>query len=69
MFGIGIFELVLVFCIALIVLGPNQLPEVARQIGVWYYRLKKITQSAQTEMEAEFRKIQEDESRKDQDET
>jgi len=61
MFGIGLFELLLVFCVALIALGPKQLPEVARQIGVWYYRLKKVAHSAQTDMEAEFRKIEEDE--------
>ncbi len=64
MFGIGIFELILVFCVALIVLGPKQLPEVARQIGVWYYRLKKVAQTAQTEIEDELRSVEDEDKNK-----
>ncbi len=66
MFGIGIFELIFVFFIALIVLGPKQLPEVARQIGVWYYRLKKAAQTAQAEMEETFHEIEEEALKQDQ---
>jgi Tat protein translocase TatB subunit len=66
MFGIGLFELILVFCVALVVLGPTQLPEVARQIGVWYYRLRNVAQKAQNQMEEEFHKIEEDEDKKQQ---
>ena len=33
MFGLGIGEFVLVLVVALIVLGPKQLPKVARQLG------------------------------------
>ena len=33
MFGIGMPELVVIMVVALIVLGPKRLPEVARQIG------------------------------------
>lgn len=68
MFGIGIFELLFVFFIALIVLGPKQLPETARQIGVWYYKLKNVAQKAQTQMEEEFHKVEEGALKKEQEE-
>lgn len=58
MFGIGIFELILVFSVALIVLGPNQLAQTAREIGSLYYRLKKAAHTAQTRMEEEFHAIE-----------
>jgi sec-independent protein translocase protein TatB len=65
MFGIGIFELILVFCVALIVLGPKQLPQIARDVGVWYYRFRNVAHKAQTEMEDQLHKM-EDELKDDQ---
>jgi sec-independent protein translocase protein TatB len=63
MFGIGILELILIFVVAVIVLGPKQLPEAARTIGVWFYRLKDSAQSVQTDLEATFRNIDDKESK------
>ena len=42
MFGLGIGEFVLVLVVALIVLGPKQLPKVARQLG----RARKFKRAA-----------------------
>lgn len=40
--GIGITELILVFVAALIFIGPDKLPEVARAIGKGYAECKRI---------------------------
>lgn len=40
MFGIGFQELLLIMVVALIVLGPQRLPEVARALGKFYREIK-----------------------------
>lgn len=40
MFGIGFQELLLIMAVALIVLGPQRLPEVARSLGKFYREIK-----------------------------
>ncbi len=39
MFNLGLFEISLFGIIALIVLGPDKLPQAARTLGKWYVRL------------------------------
>jgi len=51
MFGIGVMELILIVSVALIVLGPKQLPEAARTLGGWFYRIKNTADSARLEIE------------------
>ena len=41
MFGIGLPELILIMAIALIVVGPDKLPELARSLGRGIVELKK----------------------------
>jgi sec-independent protein translocase protein TatB len=43
MFGLGMSEMVVIFVIALIVIGPKQLPEVAATIGRLINELKRAT--------------------------
>ncbi len=45
MFGLGIWELALIAVVALVVLGPRRLPEVARQVGRALNEFRRATTS------------------------
>ena len=63
MFDIGFSEMVIVAVVALVVLGPERLPRVARQAGQWLGKLQRYVSdvksdiSRQMELE-ELRKLQ-----------
>lgn len=48
MFGIGIQELILIFIVALIFLGPKKLPEIAKSLGRATREFKKASQDFKT---------------------
>ena len=54
MFDIGFSELLLFGVIALIVLGPEKLPQAARTAGQWYAKLRRPVSTLQSEIEAEL---------------
>lgn len=54
MFDIGIWELFVVGLIALIVLGPERLPGVARTVGLWIGRARAAFYSVREEVEREI---------------
>ena len=41
MFGIGLPEMIVIMAIALIVVGPDKLPDMARNVAKWVLELKK----------------------------
>lgn len=54
MFDIGFSKLLLFGVIALIVLGPEKLPQAARTAGQWYAKLRRTVSTLQSEIEAEL---------------
>lgn len=54
MFDIGFSELLLFGVIALIVLGPEKLPQAARTAGQWYSKIRRTVATLQSEIEAEL---------------
>ena len=53
MSGIGGSEFVLICLIGLLILGPERLPRVARQIGSWVGKARQMTRSLQRQLEEE----------------
>jgi TatA/E family protein of Tat protein translocase len=59
MFNIGIPELLIIVAIALIVFGPNKLPELAKAFGRAMREFKKATEEVKESFEAETKDLQE----------
>lgn len=59
MFGIGLPELIIIMVIALIVIGPSKLPELARAIGKGMAEFKKATQDIKEslDLDGEFQDV------------
>ena len=53
MFDIGFGELFLCFVVALVVLGPERLPKVARTVGRWTGQARGYMRNLSTELERE----------------
>jgi len=54
MSGIGLWELIILFLIGLIVLGPEKLPRVANQLGSWLGQARRMTRVMKRQLEDEL---------------
>ncbi|WP_179998666.1 Sec-independent protein translocase protein TatB [Acinetobacter sp. YH12239] len=55
MLNIGMAELLMFGIIALLVLGPEKLPEGARFAGKWYGKIKRMVSNVQNDIDRELR--------------
>ena len=54
MSGIGGSEFLLLCLIGLLILGPERLPRVARQMGAWIGKARQMTRALQRQLEEEL---------------
>lgn len=57
MFSFGFTELVVLFVVLLLVVGPNRLPGVVRTIGYWVGRGRRMMSDVQRELEQEANRM------------
>ncbi len=55
MFDIGFWELTIIAVVALIVIGPERLPKVARTVGLWVGRMRGFVLSVKADIDQELR--------------
>ena len=57
MFNIGPFELLVIFIVALIVIGPKKLPELARALGRAVGEFKRATNDLRSSLDIDIKAI------------
>ncbi len=57
MFDVGFWELAVIFVIGLLVLGPERLPKVARQLGQWAGRARQMARVLTTQLQDEMNAV------------
>jgi Tat protein translocase TatB subunit len=67
MFGIGIQELIIIAIIALIIVGPKKLPDLAKTLGKGFNEFKKATEGITDDLKETMKedKKQDDDGLKD----
>lgn len=55
MFDIGFWELAVIAVVALLVIGPERLPKVARTAGLWVGRMRGFVMSVKADVDRELR--------------
>ena len=64
--NLGMPEMIFIFLLALVVVGPKRLPELARQLGKWVAEFKRARNEFKNQLETEMMNIELDERAKKQ---
>jgi sec-independent protein translocase protein TatB len=54
MFDVGFWEILLILVLALVVLGPERLPQAARSVGYWVGKARRYIEGVKEQVESEF---------------
>jgi len=54
MFDIGFWEILLILVLALVVLGPERLPQAARSVGYWVGKARRYIEGVKEQVGSEF---------------
>lgn len=54
MFGIGTWELIIIFVIALLIFGPKKIPELARTLGKGLAEFRRATQDIKSSLDLDL---------------
>lgn len=57
MFDVGFWELAVIFVVGLLVLGPERLPKVARQMGQWAGKARRMAHVLTTQIQDEMNAV------------
>ena len=55
MFDIGFWEMSIIFVVALLVVGPERLPDVARKAGLYIGKVRRFVTNVRSDIERELR--------------
>jgi sec-independent protein translocase protein TatB len=54
MFDVGFWELTLILIVALLVVGPERLPRVARSAGLWMGKMRRFVSTVRADIQREL---------------
>ena len=55
MFDIGFWELALIMLVALVIIGPERLPGIARKGGIWFGRARQMVANVKADIDREIK--------------
>ena len=64
MFGIGTSEVLIILVVALVVIGPSKLPELARTLGKGLAEFRRVSSDVKNTIEMEGERLEEEEKKK-----
>ena len=57
MFDIGFWEIAVIAVVALLVVGPNELPSLLRTVGAMVRKIRRFVREAKSDLDSEIKKV------------